>query len=202
MTVRIALFDLGRVVLDWEPSRLYSKIFDTAEERDWFLENICTMDWHTRHDAGETFADTRPDLIAEFPKYEDEIRAWGDRWMEMFDGYINGTPELMDRLAAKNVPLFALSNMSSETWPWHQAAFPKLGMFKDVVVSGDVKLVKPDPAIYQLTLERMGSPAPQEVIFIDDSPKNIEAASVLGFDTHLFENAEGLEKKLTDIGLL
>ena len=84
MNVRYALFDLGRVVLDWEPSRLYSKIFDDASERDWFLENVCTMAWHTRHDAGETFADTRPALIAEFPKYETEIRAWSERWMEMF----------------------------------------------------------------------------------------------------------------------
>ena len=202
MTVRITLFDLGRVVLDWEPSRLYSKIFDTVEERDWFLENVCTMAWHTRHDAGETFADTRPDLIDKFPQFESQIRAWGDRWMEMFDGYVEGTPDLMNRLEQRNVPLYALSNMSSETWPWHQEAFPKLEMFKHVVVSGDVKLVKPDPAIYHLTLERMGSPAPQEVVFIDDNAKNIDAAADLGFATHLFENAAGLERKLIDLGLL
>ena len=202
MTVRIALFDLGRVVLDWEPSRLYSKIFDTAEERDWFLANVCTMEWHTRHDAGATFAETRPELIAQYPKYESAIRAWSERWMEMFDGYVDGTPEIMDRLAEKDVPLYALSNMASETWPWHQAAFPKLGMFRDVVVSGDVKLVKPDPAIYHLTLERMGAPDPGEVIFIDDSAKNIDAAGALGFETHLFDGASGLEQKLVQVELL
>ena len=202
MSVRIALFDLGRVVLDWEPSRLYSKIFDTHQERDWFLENVCTMAWHARHDAGETFADTRAELIAQYPNYENEIRAWGDRWTEMFDGYIDGTPELMDRLVAQNIPLYALTNMSSETYPRHREDFPKLKMFIDTVVSGDEGLLKPDPAIYQLTLKRMGSPAPQEVIFIDDSARNIDAASALGFETHLFEGAAGLEQKLMQIGLL
>lgn len=202
MTVRYALFDLGRVVLDWEPSRLYSKIFDTIEERDWFLANVCTMDWHCRHDAGETFADTRPELIAKFPNYEAQIRAWGDRWDEMFDGYIDGTPDILDRLEARNVPLYALTNMSSETYPRHRENFPKLKIFIDTVVSGDEGLLKPDPAIYELALKRMGSPEPQSVIFIDDSAKNIDAARALGLETHLFDGAAGLEKKLTEVGLL
>lgn len=202
MTVRYALFDLGRVVLDWEPSRLYTKIFDTSEERDWFLENVCTMEWHCRHDAGETFADTRPGLIAKFPKYEAEIRAWGERWDEMFDGYIDGTPEIIDRLAAKDVPLYALTNMSSETYPRHRENFPKLKIFIDTVVSGDEGLLKPDPAIYELALKRMGNPDPGEVIFIDDSAANIDAASAIGFETHLFKGAAGLESKLIAIGLL
>ena len=202
MSVKFALFDLGRVVLDWEPSRLYSKIFDDPAERDWFLENVCTLDWHARHDAGETFADTRDDLIAEHPNYEAEIRAWGERWDEMFDGYISGTPEIMDRLATRDVPLYALTNMSSETYPRHRENFPKLKMFIDTVVSGDEGLLKPDPAIYQLTLKRMGSPAPEQVIFIDDTARNIEAAHALGFDTYLFDNAAGLETKLVEIGLL
>lgn len=202
MSVRYVLFDLGRVVLDWEPARLYSKIFDTDAERDWFLENVCTMDWHTRHDAGETFEDTRPGLIAKFPKFEAEIRAWGDRWMEMFDGYIDGTPEIMERLTAAGIPLYALTNMSSETKPMMDAHFPLLTLFQDIIVSGDEKLVKPDPAIYELTLKRMGSPAPGEVIFIDDSAKNIEAAATLGFETHLFDGAIGLERKLVELGVL
>ena len=202
MSVRIALFDLGRVVLDWEPARLYSKIFDTAEERDWFLANVCTMAWHCRHDAGETFADTRDELIAEFPKYEQEIRAWGERWDEMFDGYIDGTPQILDRLSARNVPLYALTNMSSETYPRHREDFPKLKLFLDTVVSGDERLLKPDPEIYKLTLRRMGSPDPGHVIFIDDSQKNINAAATLGFETHLFDGAAGLERKLIEVGLL
>lgn len=202
MSAKIALFDLGRVVLDWEPSRLYDKIFDDSAERDWFLANVCTMDWHTHNDAGATFAETIPSLVAKFPQYEGAIRAWSGRWMEMFDGYVAGVPELMDRLQAACVPLYALSNMTSETWPWHLEAFPKLSMFADVIVSGDVKLVKPDPAIYALTLERMGNPAPEDVIFIDDSATNIEAAAALGFRTHHFTGAKRLEVELTSLRLL
>lgn len=202
MSVRYALFDLGRVVLDWEPSRLYSKIFDTEEERDWFLANVCTMEWHTRHDAGASFADNAAQLIDKYPEHAANIRLWGERWMEMFDGYIDGTPEIIERLTEKGVPLYALTNMPSETKPLMDEHFPLLTIFQDIIVSGDEKLVKPDPAIYHLTLDRMGGPAPAEVIFIDDSEKNIDAAAALGFETHLFTGAKGLEAKLNALGLI
>ena len=202
MAARIALFDLGRVVLDWEPARLYSRIFPDAAERDRFLSEVCTMAWHTRHDAGVSFADNAPPLIAQYPQYEAEIRAWGGRWMEMFDGYIDGTPDLIERLAARGVPLYALTNMPSETWPLMQQHFPVVNRFADVVVSGDIGLVKPDPAIFRHTLNTMGDPAPGEVFFIDDSERNIAAAGALGFRTHLFRSAEGLEAALQAEGLL
>lgn len=202
MSVRYALFDLGRVVLDWEPSRLYSKFFKTDEELSWFLANVCTMDWHVRHDSGESFADTRPGLIEKFPQFEEHILAWGDRWMEMFAGYIDGTPEVIEQLTTKGVPLYALTNMPSETKELMDEHFPLLTIFQDIIVSGDEKLVKPDPAIYNVTLARMGSPAPSEVIFIDDSEKNITAAAALGFETHWFKGAAGLEAKLIEVGLL
>tara|TARA_R110000787_G_scaffold187716_4_gene299560 strand:+ start:12912 stop:13520 length:609 start_codon:yes stop_codon:yes gene_type:complete len=202
MTVSIALFDLGRVVLDWEPSRLYTKIFDDAAARDHFLGEICTMDWHTRHDAGVSFADNAAALIAKHPQYETEIRAWGSRWMEMFDGYVDGTPDLIARLDARGIPLYALSNMPSATWPDMVTHFDILQRFRHVVVSGDLKRVKPDPAIYHHTLKVMGDPAPETVLFIDDSLKNIEAADALGFTTHHFTGAAGLEGALEAHGLL
>lgn len=202
MTVSIALFDLGRVVLDWEPSRLYTKIFDDAAARDLFLGEICTMAWHTRHDAGVSFAENAAALIAEHPRYEAEIRAWGTRWMEMFDGYVDGTPDLIERLDARGVALYALSNMPSSTWPDMVANFEILQRFRHVVVSGDLKIVKPDPAIYHHALSRMGDPAPGTVLFIDDSLKNIEAADALGFATHHFTGAAGLEASLEAHGLL
>ena len=202
MTARIALFDIGRVVLDWEPARLYSRIFPDAAERDHFLSEICTMDWHTRHDAGVSFADNAAPLIAQYPHHEDAIRAWGGRWMEMFDGYIEGTPDLIGQLKARGVPLYALSNMPSEVWPMLLTEFPVLQTFAHVVVSGDLGMVKPDPAIYAHTLEMMGAPAPAEVFFTDDSAKNIAAADALGFRTHLFEGAAGLETALLAEGLL
>nr|WP_321512393.1 HAD family phosphatase [uncultured Hyphomonas sp.] len=202
MTARIALFDLGRVVLDWEPARLYSRLLPDAEERERFLSEICTMAWHTRHDAGVSFADNALPLIAQYPQYEAEIRAWGGCWMEMFDGYIDGTPDLIDRLEARAVPLYALSNMPSETWPLMLEHFPLVKRFRHTVVSGDIGLVKPDPAIFAHTLEKLGNPAPGEVFFIDDSEKNIAAADALGFRTHHFRSAEGLEAALTAEGFL
>ena len=198
----IALFDLGRVVLDWEPKRLYDKIFDDPARRDWFLANVCTMEWHTHHDAGASFAENAAPLIARHPDYEAEILAWGERWMEMFDGYIAGTPPLLERLKAQNVPLYALSNMPAETWPWMQAHFPLLDLFRHTVVSGAIGLVKPDPKIYMRTLGKMGNPAPETVLFVDDSAHNIEAAKALGFQTHVFKGAAGLEAALRDTGLL
>ena len=203
MTVSIALFDLGRVVLDWEPSRLYDKIFDTTDARDHFLGSVCTMAWHTRHDAGVSFAENAAALIADHPEQESEIRAWGGRWMEMFDGYIDGTPDLIERLHARNVPLYALTNMPSETWPLMQQHFgPVLGRFRHVVVSGDLGMTKPEPAIYNHTLEAIGHPDPAAVLFIDDSAPNIAAADALGFATHHFTGAAGLEATLAHHGLI
>lgn len=202
MTVSIALFDLGHVVLDWEPSRLYTKIFDDDAARDHFLGEICTMDWHTRHDAGASFAENAAALIAEHPQYEAEIHAWGTRWMEMFDGYVDGTVELIERLDARGVPLYALSNMPSDPWEEMLAHFDVLQRFRHVVISGDLKMVKPDPAIYRHALEAIGGPAPETVLFIDDREINIAAADALGFATHHFTGAAGLEAALEAHGLL
>ena len=202
MAVRIALFDLGRVVLDWEPARLYTRILPDPAECARFLSEICTLAWHTRHDAGVSFADNAASLIAQYPDYEAEIHAWGARWLEMFDGYIDGTPALIERLEARGVPLYALSNMPAEVWPTMLAEFPLLTRFRHTVVSGEIGLVKPDPAIYAHTLKMLGDPAPSDVFFIDDSEKNIAAADALGFRTHLFRSAGGLEAALIAEGLL
>lgn len=202
MAAEIALFDLGHVVLDWDPARLYAKIIDMPQERDAFLTDICNMTWHTRHDAGVSFADNAAGLIRKYPQYESEILAWGRRWMEMFDGYVDGTAELIERLDARQVPLYALSNVPAEPWDEMLDAFDILHRFRHVVVSGRIGMVKPDPAIYRHALEKMGHPAPESVLFIDDSLRNTEAASALGFRTHHFRNAEGLEEALLREGLL
>ncbi|MEE2921199.1 MAG: HAD family phosphatase [Pseudomonadota bacterium] len=202
MAARIALFDLGRVVLDWEPARLYAKIIDAPQEREKFLTEICNMTWHTRHDAGASFAENADDLIRQHPQYEAEIRAWGQRWLEMFDGYVDGTPELMARLDARRVPLYALSNMPSEPWDEMLTIFDELNRFRHVVVSGRIGMVKPSPEIFHHALDRMGGPDPDEVLFIDDSLRNVEAAGALGFRTHHFTGAAGLDQALTQEGLL
>ena|SRR3990167_1174285 len=202
MAARIALFDLGGVILDWSPARLYQKLFSDPAECDRFLSSVCTMDWHMRHDAGASFADNAAPLIAQYPQYESQIRAWGGRWMEMFGGCIAGSERLIESLAGRGQPIFGLSNIPSEGWPPVRDAFPVFSRFRQVVVSGDVKMVKPDPRIFHYTLAQMGGPSPDEVLFIDDSPKNIATADALGFRTHLFRGAPGLERALIVEGLL
>lgn len=202
MAAEIALFDLGHVVLDWEPSRLYTKIFDTPQERDAFLTDVCTMAWHTRHDAGVSFADNAAELIRLYPHYEAEILAWGRRWMEMFDGYMDGTAELIARLDARGVPLYALSNMPADPWDEMLEAFDVLRRFRHVVVSGQIGMIKPNADIYHHALKMMDGPDPDKVIFIDNSLPNVEAADALGFRTHHFKHAEGLEQALVREGLL
>jgi len=202
MAAEIALFDLGHVVLDWEPSRLYTKIFDTPQERDAFLSDVCTIAWHTRHDAGVSFADNAAELIRLYPHYEAEILAWGRRWMEMFDGYMDGTAELIARLDARGVPLYALSNMPADPWDEMLEAFDVLRRFRHVVVSGQINMIKPNADIYHHALKMMDGPDPDKVIFIDNSLPNVEAADALGFRTHHFKHAEGLEQALAQEGLL
>lgn len=202
MAARIALFDLGGVILDWSPARLYSKIFADPAERDRFLSTVCTMDWHTRHDAGASFAENAGELIVKFPQYDSQIRAWGGRWMEMFEGCIAGSERLIETLAGKGRPIYALSNMPAEVWPMVRDAFPVLSRFRQVIVSGEIGLVKPEPKIFHYALARMGGPSPDEVLFVDDVARNVATASALGFRTHLFRNAAGLERALLLEGLL
>lgn len=202
MAARIALFDLGGVILDWSPARLYSQIFSDSTECERFLASVCTMDWHTQHDAGVSFADNAAALTLKFPQYESQIRAWRGRWMEMFDGCIAGSERLVENLAGSGRALYALSNMPAEVWPEVREAFPVLSRFRHVVVSGEIRLIKPDPKIFHYTLARMGGPSPDEVLFIDDVPKNVATADALGFRTHLFQGAAGLERALILEGLL
>lgn len=202
MTARIALFDLGGVLLDWSPARLYSQIFSNAAEAGRFLDEVGTMEWHLEHDRGVSFADNAAPLIARYPQYEPQIRAWQSRWADMFDGYVTGTDRLIEMLFGREVPLYGLSNMPAEVWPQMLDMFPALHRFREVVVSGQIGLVKPDPAIFHYAHTRMGDPDPGDVLFIDDAPRNIAMADALGYQTHLFTGAAGLESELIRQGLL
>ncbi len=200
--VKIVLFDLGRVLLDWEPERLYRKLIPDAEVRASFLKNICNMAWHANHDAGLSFAENAVQLIENYPDKASLIKAWGARWFEMFDGYIEGVPTLIDKLQERNVPLFALSNMPSDPWQDMKTHFPYLQCFQDVIVSGDEKCIKPDEKIYQIALNRLGQPRADTVLFIDDSQANITAAEKIGMQTHLFTSSQGLETALIRLNLI
>jgi len=200
-TPRAVLFDVGNVVVRWDPRTLYSKIFSDPAEMDWFLGHVCTMAWHGEHDRGAAMADTAGPLIARFPRYEAAIRAWEARWDEMFSGAVPETEAAIEALHAQGVPLFALTNMPREKAAGCFAMSPAIGRFRDIVVSSHEGLIKPDPQIYALACERTGF-APSDTLFIDDSPANIEAAHRLGFDVHLFEDPAALRPALQSRGLL
>ena len=202
MGARIVPFDLGNVVVDWQPVRLYREFFETEAEAQAFVRDVCNMDWHVHHDRGVSMADNAKPLVSEFPQYEQEIRAWRTRWLDMFEGYVPGVPTLMARLEEMRVPLYGLSNLPAEIAQETFDAFPMIKLLRDVVVSGEEKTVKPERRIYEIALARMGNPDPSDVLFADDRETNCAAAEALGIKAHHFTGADGLEARLVAEGLL
>ena len=202
MSARIVLFDLGHVVVDWQPIRLYRELFETEAEAEAFVRDVCNMDWHVHHDRGVSMADNAKPLIAQYPQYETQILAWRKRWLDMFEGYVPGMPALMARLEENRAPLFGLSNLPAEIAQETFDAFPMIKLLRDVVVSGEEKVVKPDREIYEIALARMGNPDPGDVLFTDDRENNCTAAERLGIKAHHFTGAEGFEARLVSEGLL
>lgn len=199
---RFVLFDLGKVLVDWNPAFLYRRLIADPDRLRFFLEEVCPMSWHLLHDQGHSMDETIPARIALFPDYAELIRAWKTRWREMFCGEVAGSFALARALRDRLVPLYALTNLPAEKEDETFDLYPGLrALFDDVIVSGVEHLAKPDPAIFHLTLVRMGA-RPQEVFFTDDNRANIDAAKRLGFQTHLFEGAAGLEAALRERQLL
>jgi 2-haloacid dehalogenase/putative hydrolase of the HAD superfamily len=198
---KAVLWDIGNVIVRWDPRTLYSKIFDDAAERERFLATVCTMDWHVRHDLGVTFADNRGPLVARFPEHAAHIEAWERRWWEMFSGAIPQSEAAIEDLAARGVRQFALSNMSHEVLDGILAMSPAFRRLEGVLISAELGLLKPDAAIYRAACERFGH-APQDFLFIDDSAANVEAARALGFDAHHFTDPAALRPALEARGLL
>lgn len=199
--VRGVLWDVGNVIVRWDPRTLYSKIFPDPAERDRFLGEVCTMAWHSAHDFGVSFADNRRDLLARHPEHREAILAWETRWWEMFSGAIPETEDAIHALADRGAPQVALTNMSHETWEGTFAMSPAFGRLAGKVVSGLDGVAKPDAAIFHLAAERAGL-APEELLFVDDSAGNIRAAEALGFRTHLFADPKTLRPALENVGLL
>ncbi|RAK56999.1 HAD family hydrolase [Phenylobacterium deserti] len=195
------LWDFGNVLVRWNPRTLYAQVFLDPAECDRFLTEVCTMAWHLEHDRGATFADNRKPLLERFPQYEEQILAWERRWPEMFSGAIPETEAAILALDATGLPQFGLTNLSSEVIGHMKSLSPAFDRLKGIVVSGDEKLVKPDPAIFQVAIDRFGFD-PAEVLFVDDSAPNIETARQMGFDTHHFEDPAALRPALEARGLL
>ena len=201
MRATVVLFDVGNVIVRWDPRTLYAKIFPEPEARDRFLAQVCTMAWHTEHDRGRPMSEGVAALVAQHPDQADAIRAWEDRWFEMISGPIPETTQAIEDLHARGVPLYGLTNMSAETVAGTLALSPAFARLRDIVVSGVEGVIKPDRRIYEIARDRIGRP-PEEILFIDDSPANIEAARAFGMDTHLFVDPAALRPALVARGLL
>jgi 2-haloacid dehalogenase len=201
---RYVIFDLGGVLIDWNPRHLYRGLFagdEAAMER--FLAEICTPDWNLAFDAGTPWEEGIAELVARHPHERERILAYRSRWLEMIGGPIPGTVALLEELDARNVPLFALTNWSVETFALVRPdpAYAFLDRFREIFVSGELRLIKPDPAIYRHALEAIGGPA-GECLFIDDSLKNVAAAAEIGLHAHHFTGPEPLRRDLGRFGLL
>jgi len=196
------IFDVGRVLYDWDPRILYRRLIADDRALDAFVRDVVTTEWHFQHDAGRDFADTSAELIALYPQHRDLIAAWGPRFGESIGDPIPGMHELVAELDSAGVPLFAITNFSHEFWPPFRAREAALfDRFRAIVVSGDEKLVKPDPAIYALALARFGL-EPGQAVFIDDNRANVDAAAAMGIHALHFTDEATLRPQLRELGLV
>ncbi|MCC9625718.1 HAD family phosphatase [Thalassospira sp. MA62] len=200
--IETVLFDLGGVLIDWNPRYLYRKIFSDTEEMEEFLSEVCHPHWNFLHDnAALSFETSIPDLQHRYPHYSDQIAAWRDRWPEMLGGSIRDTVAILERLAKRSdIRLFALTNWSHETWHYALERFDFLTHFEGILVSGQEKLAKPDPRIFELTCSRFKL-NPRETLFIDDTERNIQQAREMGFLTHWFRDPVKLKRDLIEYQL-
>ena len=196
------VFDLGGVLFDWNPRHLYKKLFpNDLESMEWFLSNICTQEWNVKQDAGRLFSEAVAELIALYPDYEDLIRAYDSRWEEMVEGVIEPSLDILSTLRLEGYELYALSNWSVEKFSLIRSKHQFLKWFEAIIISGEIRMVKPDPKIFRFLLEVIGRDAP-ECLFIDDSLKNVAAAGKLGFNTIHFRSPDQLRSELHNMGIL
>lgn len=199
--VEAVVFDVGRVIVQWNLRYLFERLIDDPEELEWFCTNVVTEEWHFQHDAGRPLDEMVPERKAQFPDHAHFIEAYRNRFLETVPGPVPGTIELIEQLAGRGHPLFAITNFGAEFWEQFRPTQPVLAHFRDIVVSGAEKLAKPDPAIFELAAERFGF-APEAMLFIDDNAANVAAASALGWHVHHFHSAEGLAADLSSRNLI
>ena len=199
--VDAVVFDVGRVLYQWQLSALFTKLVDDPDRLARVLDEVVTEEWHFEHDRGRPLAEMVPERIALYPEFAEEIRAYATRFNETIPGPVEGSHALVERLDARGVPLFAITNFGAEFWAGFRPTAPVFDRFRDIVVSGEECLAKPDPAIFALSAARFGH-APEAMLFIDDNADNIAAASACGWQVHHFIDAGSLEADLAGRGLI
>ncbi len=200
--LRNLVFDLGGVLIDWDPRHLYRRLFNGDEAAmDHFLATVCTRAWHVQQDAGRSTAAATAELLARHPEHRALIEAFYDCWDEMTAGLLPGAAELLESLARRQVPLYALSNWPADTFPRTRAKFPILGHFHAIVISGEIGVVKPDRRIFDHLLETQRLAA-SECLFIDDVAENVAGARAAGLSALQFQDTPSLTQALRELGFL
>lgn len=198
----VVVWDVGRVLVEWDLALLYRDAIPDAAARARFVAEVVSEEWHGQHDAGVPWSDMVPARIAQFPQHAALIARYASHWMDSIPGPVAGTHDLVRRLGARAVPQYAITNFGVDAWALFRPTFPILDHCRDIVVSGAERLIKPDPAIFELAAQRFGQ-TPETMLFIDDNAANIATARALGWHTHHFtQGAAALEADLVGYGLL
>jgi 2-haloacid dehalogenase len=197
--INTIIFDLGGVLIDWNPRYVFREVFQSDEKADWFIENICTLDWNEQQDEGYPIADAVEEKVKEFPTWENEIRTYYSRWADMLKGPIPGTVSIFSELKKSGrYKLYALTNWSAELFPVARSRYDFLQWFDGIVVSGEEKMRKPAPEFYERLLYKFNV-IPGQAVFIDDNLLNIESAATLGLNVIHFTTPDAFQKKLKQI---
>lgn len=199
--IEAVVFDIGGVLLDWNPRYLYRQLFQDEDSMERFLAEVCTMEWHEANDLGVPYTRSCAALAQRHPEQADLIWAWSRRSEEMVGGPITGTVEILRELVAAGVPCYGLTNMEAETYPLRRDRYEFMSWFAGTVVSSHERVAKPDPEIFQRLLERYGLPA-ETTLLIDDAQRNVEAARELGMLALRFESPDQVRRYLEQSGLL
>ena len=199
--IQAVVFDVGKVLVEWERDLPFRRLIPDAAERAWFMDTVIPLDWHGQHDAGRSAAEMIAERSVLFPGQAHLIEAWLSHFNETIPGPVPGSDAIVEELHARGVPLYAITNFGADTWAGFAPTWPLLDRFIDIIVSGDEQLAKPDPAIYALAEKRFGR-AGNTMLFIDDSLPNVTSARERGWHAHHFVGAAGLRVELTERGLL
>ena len=199
--ISAVIFDLGKVIVDWDPNYLLKRYVHDEKRRKFLVEVVLNLEWFRIVDGGYPFSKAIEERSKIYPEYANEMQLYIERWPETIRGTFEGTLEIVQELYKANYPLYVLSNWAEETWALVEHSFKFLRYFNDIIISGKVKIAKPDTAIFELARDRFGI-LPKQSLFIDDNAANVLAAKAVGFQALIFESPEGLKQELIKLKLL